>query len=80
MPLDAVMTSPMRSSRPWSYPWSDSAGRSSSTTSAVSPAPLEDMGAAYDQCSGPAWMPGANFGTRNVTFVPAPTAVSTTRP
>ena len=30
------------------------------------------MGAAYDQCSGPAWMPGANFGTRNITFVPAP--------
>ena len=29
---------------------------------------------------GAAWMPGANLGTRNDTFVPAPTAVSTTRP
>src|SRR5690606_15637746 len=26
------------------------------------------------------WTPGANFGTRTITFVPAPGAVSTTRP
>ncbi len=29
---------------------------------------------------GHAWTPGANFGTRTITLVPAPGAVSTTRP
>jgi hypothetical protein len=55
-------------------------GRDESGGPAVAtPVPVPGGAGGYT-CAERAWMPGRNFGTRRVIFVPAPTPVSMTRP